>query len=163
NNIKGASTLPLFQVLKICYDLIPSISIKDLQEIINAGKNSNKNNDIIYSSDIGSSSIIGNDNNKELLSNEFIVKTLETLKKLQPYEKNLAIYKSFIMKCLEIVPSESKVSLYLYDRILSQPFPLMEPIPCKYDLISVLIFEKVLMITSVPSGLTFFVGSSTTP
>ncbi|CAJ0901056.1 6354_t:CDS:10 [Entrophospora sp. SA101] len=128
NNIKGASTLPLFQVLKICYDLIPSISIKDLQEIINAGKNSNKNNDIIYSSDIGSSSIIGNDNNKELLSNEFIVKTLETLKKLQPYEKNLAIYKSFIMKCLEIVPSESKVSLYLYDRILSQPFPLMEPI-----------------------------------
>ncbi|CAG8488111.1 5420_t:CDS:10 [Diversispora eburnea] len=63
------------------------------------------------------------------LPSDFVKTVLDMLIKLTPNERNLTARRSFILKCLNIIPIRSPVRLELYKELFSNlPFPLMKAI-----------------------------------
>src|SRR6266542_6270204 len=111
NKITRAKSLPGLHLLRIVNDLVATkaISLDNIREIVQLGLKSSKK--------------------QEILSEKFINTVLEKLDKLEQNEKNLIPRRSFVMRCLALIPIESDVRLSLYKRLFSnEPFPLMSAI-----------------------------------
>ncbi|CAG8443124.1 10027_t:CDS:10 [Scutellospora calospora] len=111
--ISGSSTSKSFQLLQISNDLLSTRSItrSSITQIINLGQNNSF---------------------EEFLSWKFVNSVLNILNKLDKSEKILNSRRAFILRCLNIIPSESSVRLNLYHELFSQlPFPLMGAIISK--------------------------------
>ncbi|RIA92696.1 hypothetical protein C1645_804473 [Glomus cerebriforme] len=107
NKITRAKNLPDLQLLRIVNDLVAAkaIPLDNIREIIQLGLSSDK---------------------QEVLSEKFVSTVLDKLDKLEQNEKNLIPRRSFIMRCLALIPIKSDVRLRLYEKLFSkEPFPLM--------------------------------------
>ncbi|RIA99608.1 hypothetical protein C1645_849990 [Glomus cerebriforme] len=107
NKIMRVKNLPDLQLLRIVNDLVStkSIPLYIIREIVQLG--------------------LGSDE-QEILSEKFVGTVLDRLGKLEQNEKNLIPRRSFIMRCLALIPIESDVRLSLYKKLFSnEPFPLM--------------------------------------
>ncbi|GBB90017.1 hypothetical protein RclHR1_01690002 [Rhizophagus clarus] len=107
SKIAQARNLPDLQLLRIVNDLVATktIPLDSIREIVQLGLSSDE---------------------QEVLSEEFVGTVLDKLDKLDHNEKNLIPRRSFIMRCLALVPIESNVRLSLYKKLFSnEPFPLM--------------------------------------
>jgi len=111
NKITRAKSLPGLHLLRIVNDLVATkaISLDNIREIVQLGLKSSKK--------------------QEILSEKFVNTVLEKLDKLEQNEKNLIPRRSFVMRCLALIPIESDVRLSLYKKLFSnEPFPLMSAI-----------------------------------
>ncbi|PKY17154.1 hypothetical protein RhiirB3_521757 [Rhizophagus irregularis] len=107
SKITRAKNLPALQLLRIVNDLVASKSIPldSVKEIVQLGLSSDK---------------------QEVLSEKFVNSVLDKLDRLELNEKNLIPRRSFIMRCLGLIPIESEVRLSLYKKLFSnEPFSLM--------------------------------------
>src|SRR6266542_2493597 len=106
NKITRAKNLPDLQLLRIVNDLVATkIPYSSIKEIVQLGLNSNE---------------------QEVLSEEFVCTILDKLDLLEQNEKNLIPKRSFIMRCLVLIPIESDVRLSLYKKLFSsEPYPIM--------------------------------------
>jgi hypothetical protein len=107
NKITRAKDLPDLQLLRIVNDLVATktIPLDSIREIVQLGLSSDE---------------------KVVLSEEFIRTVFVKLDKLEQNEKNIIPRRSFIMRCLTLIPIESDVLLSLYRKLFSEePFPLM--------------------------------------
>ncbi|RIA86037.1 hypothetical protein C1645_741134 [Glomus cerebriforme] len=105
SKITRAKNLRDLQLLRIVNDLVAtkSISLASIREIVQLGLSSD-----------------------EVLSEKFVNNVLDKLDRLDHNEKNLTTRRSFIMRCLALIPIESNVRLSLYKKLFSsEPFPLM--------------------------------------
>ncbi|RIA89917.1 hypothetical protein C1645_805996 [Glomus cerebriforme] len=107
NKITRAKNLPDLQLLRIVNDLVATktIPLDNIREIVQLGLSSDE---------------------QEVLSEKFVSTVLDKLDKLEQNEKNLIPRRSFIMRCLALIPIESDVRLRFYEKLFSkEPFPLM--------------------------------------
>uniref|UniRef100_U9UXQ3 RZ-type domain-containing protein n=1 Tax=Rhizophagus irregularis (strain DAOM 181602 / DAOM 197198 / MUCL 43194) TaxID=747089 RepID=U9UXQ3_RHIID len=107
NKITRAKNLPDLQLLRIINDLVATktIPLESIREIVQLGLSSDE---------------------QEVLSEEFINTVIDKLDKLEQNEKNIIPKRSFIMRCLALIPIESDVLLSFYKKLFSnEPFPLM--------------------------------------
>ncbi|PKY42427.1 hypothetical protein RhiirA4_397377 [Rhizophagus irregularis] len=107
SKIARARNLPDLQLLRIVNDLVATktIPLDSVREIVQLGLSSDE---------------------QEILSEEFVGTVLDKLDKLDHNEKNLIPRRSFIMRCLALIPIESNVRLIFYKKLFSnEPFPLM--------------------------------------
>ncbi|CAG8448567.1 1498_t:CDS:10 [Acaulospora colombiana] len=108
--IPGSSRLPSLQILKFCDDLLATTSFtrQNMEKIVRLGLNGNFN---------------------EILSTDFVNTVLGMFAKFPQGEENLVAQRSFILRCLELIPVESKVRLNLYKNLFThEPLPLMRVI-----------------------------------
>ncbi|GBB96188.1 hypothetical protein RclHR1_00270034 [Rhizophagus clarus] len=107
SKVTRAKNLPALQLLRIVNDLVASksISLDSVKEIVQLGLSADR---------------------QEILSEKFVNTVLDKLDKLEQNEKNLIPKRSFIMRCLGLIPIESNVRLFLYKKLFSnEPFSLM--------------------------------------
>src|SRR6266498_1817720 len=107
NKITRAKNLPALQLLRIVNDLVATktIPLDSIREIVQLGLSSDE---------------------QEILSEKFVNTVLDKLDKLGQDEKNIIPRRSFIMRCLALIPIESDVRLSFYQKLFSkEPFPLM--------------------------------------
>ncbi|GES94812.1 hypothetical protein GLOIN_2v1481157 [Rhizophagus clarus] len=107
SKITRAKNLPALQLLRIVNDLVASKSIPldSVKEIVQLGLSTDR---------------------QEILSEKFVNTVLDKLDKLEQNEKNLIPKRSFIMRCLGLIPIESNVRLLLYKKLFSnEPFSLI--------------------------------------
>ncbi|GBB91806.1 hypothetical protein RclHR1_01920010 [Rhizophagus clarus] len=110
NKITRAKNLPEFQLLRIMNDLVGTMTIHldSIKEIIQLGLNSDE---------------------QDGLSRKFVSIVYDKFNKLEHNKKNLIPRRSFIMRCLALIPIESDARISLYEKIFSnEPFPLMGPV-----------------------------------
>ncbi|UZO04042.1 uncharacterized protein OCT59_024441 [Rhizophagus irregularis] len=107
NKIIRAKNLPDLQLLRIVNDLVAAktIPLDSIKEIVQLGLSLDE---------------------QEVLSEKFINTVFDKLDKLEQNEKNIIPKRSFIMRCLALIPIESDVLLSFYKKLFSnEPFPLM--------------------------------------
>jgi hypothetical protein len=107
SKIMRAKNLPDLHLLRIVNDLVATktIPLDSIREIVQLGLSSGE---------------------QEILSEQFVNTVLDKLDKLEQNEKNIIPRRSFIMRCLALIPIESDVRLSLYEKLFSKgPFPLM--------------------------------------
>ncbi|GBC14226.1 hypothetical protein GLOIN_2v1789429 [Rhizophagus irregularis DAOM 181602=DAOM 197198] len=107
NKITRAKNLPDFQLLRIVNDLVATktIPLESIREIVQLGLSLDE---------------------QEVLSEKFINAVFGKLDKLEQNEKNIIPKRTFIMRCLALIPIESDVLLSFYKKLFSnEPFPLM--------------------------------------
>ncbi|PKC05361.1 hypothetical protein RhiirA5_485721 [Rhizophagus irregularis] len=107
NKITKAKNLPDLQLLRIVNDLVAAktIPLDSIKEIVQLGLSLDE---------------------QEVLSEKFINTVFDKLDKLEQNEKNMIPKRSFIMRCLALIPIESDVLLSFYKKLFSnEPFPLM--------------------------------------
>ncbi|PKY59724.1 hypothetical protein RhiirA4_482717, partial [Rhizophagus irregularis] len=107
SKVTRAKNLPDLQLLRIVNDLVAtkSIPLDSIREIVQLGLSSDE---------------------QGVLSEKFVSTVLDKLDKLEQNEKNIIPRRSFIMRCLALIPIESEVRLSLYEKLFSkEPFPLM--------------------------------------
>ncbi|PKB92824.1 hypothetical protein RhiirA5_487584, partial [Rhizophagus irregularis] len=92
NKITRAKNLPDLQLLRIINDLVATktIPLESIREIVQLGLSSDE---------------------QEVLSEKFINTVFDKLDKLEQNEKNIIPKRSFIMRCLALIPIESDVLL----------------------------------------------------
>ncbi|PKC59724.1 hypothetical protein RhiirA1_492293 [Rhizophagus irregularis] len=107
NKITKAKNLPDLQLLRIVNDLVAAktIPLDSIKEIVQLGLSLDE---------------------QEVLSEEFINTVFDKLDKLEQNEKNIIPKRSFIMRCLALIPIKSDTLLSFYKKLFSnEPFPLM--------------------------------------
>ncbi|CAB4437490.1 unnamed protein product [Rhizophagus irregularis] len=107
NKITRAKNLPDLQLLRIVNDLVAAktIPLDSIKEIVQLGLSLDE---------------------QEVLSEKFINAVFDKLDKLEQNEKNIIPKRSFIMRCLALIPIESDALLSFYKKLFSnEPFPLM--------------------------------------
>ncbi|RIA93442.1 hypothetical protein C1645_819410, partial [Glomus cerebriforme] len=107
SKITRAKNLRDLQLLRIVNDLVASktIPLDNIKEIVQLGLSSDR---------------------KVVLSERFVNTVLDKLDNLEQNEKNSIPKRSFVMRCLTLIPIGSDVRLSLYKRLFSnEPFPLM--------------------------------------
>ncbi|CAG8447095.1 15140_t:CDS:10 [Dentiscutata erythropus] len=97
---------PATHKLRIYNDLSKSLELQKLIEIRNLEKDED------------------NENDEEVLSEQFVDIVFEKLYELQQTEDNLSLQQSFTNRCLNMLPPESPIRLRLYEKIFTQ-----EPLP----------------------------------
>ncbi|CAB4488333.1 unnamed protein product [Rhizophagus irregularis] len=107
NKITKAKNLPDLQLLRIVNDLVAAktIPLDSIKEIVQLGLSLDE---------------------QEVLSEEFINTVFDKLDKLEQNEKNIIPKRTFIMRCLALIPIKSDTLLSFYKKLFSnEPFPLM--------------------------------------
>uniref|UniRef100_U9USF2 Uncharacterized protein n=1 Tax=Rhizophagus irregularis (strain DAOM 181602 / DAOM 197198 / MUCL 43194) TaxID=747089 RepID=U9USF2_RHIID len=107
NKITRAKNLPDLQLLRIVNDLVAAktIPLDSIKEIVQLGLSLDE---------------------QEVLSEEFINTVFDKLDKLEQNEKNIIPKRTFIMRCLALIPIKSDTLLSFYKKLFSnEPFPLM--------------------------------------
>ncbi|GES90916.1 hypothetical protein GLOIN_2v1785271 [Rhizophagus clarus] len=107
SKITRAKNLPDLQLLRIVNDLAAAktIPLDSIREIVQLGLSSD---------------------DQEVLSEKFVSTVFDKLDKLEHNEKSIIPRRSFIMKCLALIPIDSNVRLSFYEKLFSkEPFPLM--------------------------------------
>jgi hypothetical protein len=113
NKITRTKNLPEFQLLNIINDLIGTMTIplENIREIVRLGLDGL------------------NSDEQDVLSRGFVNIVFDKFNKLEHNKKSLTPIRSFIMRCLALIPVESDVRISLYEKLFSnEPFPLMGPI-----------------------------------
>ncbi|CAG8559894.1 4500_t:CDS:2, partial [Paraglomus occultum] len=99
--LPGYKEVISFQLLRVCNDLLSAqaIPVDRLKNIINF-------------------------DDEDFLSVDFLNDVLSILDNLEPTEKNLTSRQSFLLRFLNMIENDSKVQLFLYDKIFQPAEPL---------------------------------------